>query len=208
VRNPGLGAAATLLLTLGIALTACTGPSQVDSTEPTPEIGAEASDQAWGLVASKHPGAERPDVEVIRVAQMDERPQLLATCMNEAGFPDVTVSADGGVMSGEVSAEQSEAYDVAFYVCQTQYPLDPKYNEPLTDDQLSLLYEYYTGELSECLHGLGYTFSDPPSKQSFIDSYTTAPWGPWYESVQQVTSDAEYDTLVRTCPQLPTNLYE
>lgn len=194
-----------------VATTGCTATA-VDShaADPTSsltdaQIMGESLDQLWSQVQAQYPDATRPSVEMVRTISTDEWAQVMADCLSEEGFSSVRANDDGSIEWGDIS--QVQAFDVARYVCTAKFPRDPKYQRPLTDAQLDRLYSYYVGDLTECLTGLGYQISPPPSQQVFRETYDTDPWLPIADAAYQADSPEKWAEIVRTCPQVPDDLY-
>lgn len=161
--------------------------------------------QRLDALTSQYPEATVPAVELVRMVTLSEWPETMAACLTELGFP-ATVE-DGGVASTTV-AGQEEAKEVARYVCNVMYPLDPKFNEPLNAEQLDFLFDYFTGELTKCLSDQGVEVSSPPSRQLFAESFVTAEaWSPYLSVPEDLSSD-EWTALNVACPQGPEGLYD
>lgn len=194
-----------------VLLAGCTTPVADEPVTGTMEQRMKLiADQAWDDVLSMHPDAERPEYRVERMITMDEWGAVIAGCMNDLGFTSVKDSGDGGILSGDMNPAQSESYDVGMYDCQARYPLDPKYSEPLTDDQLSLIYDYNVNELTPCAEALGYEIGPAPSRQQFIESYETDPWIPLADIIQNIAATGDggdIEKLLEACPDVPPNLY-
>ncbi|HWK19842.1 MAG TPA: hypothetical protein VNR37_03610 [Microbacteriaceae bacterium] len=188
------------------------GPSPTPSLNDLSDeqLAQSTLDQAWTQFAARFPDVERPSIERVRYIDIGEWPTVIGDCMHTEGFTQVGVNAFGdGIDFGEVPAEQEEAFELARYVCTARYPLDPKISRPLDDDQISRLYDYYVGEHIKCLEELGYTIPEPPTRQSFIETYATQPWLPIQFAAQQARAlgmDAMVE-MMRTCPQLPEGLW-
>jgi hypothetical protein len=200
------------LAVLAVALLAgCSTPAPTDPADRTIEQRMRAiADQAWDDLLSQHPDAERPEYRVERMITMDEWGAVIAACMNDLGFTSVKDSGDGGILSGDMHTSQAEAYDIGMYDCQARYPLDPKYSEPLTDDQLSLIYDYNVDELTPCAEALGYEIGPAPSRQQFIETYDTEPWLPLGDIIQSIAATGDggdIQKLLEACPDVPPNLY-
>jgi hypothetical protein len=124
--------------------------------------------------------------------------------MKAAGFL-VTVRPDGGISFPELTAEQSKAMEAAFDICDQQFPVDPRYEQALNQDQLEALYNWYVEESIPCLEELGYTGFEPSSLDTFIDSYDTGPWTPYNDlggTIDQLR-ESDWYALQEACPQGP-----
>lgn len=165
-------------------------------------------DNAWASVESEFPEARRPDVEIVRFVDLDDIATTLADCLVDAGWSNVTATPDNGIDSGDVPTEQAEAYSVAYYTCYAMYPLNPRYNTPLSDDQVKRLYAYFRDELAPCLESRGFTVPAAPSEQQFIESYTTdGGWDLYGDVAANVNQNGWYE-INTACPQYPSGLYD
>jgi hypothetical protein len=162
-------------------------------------------DQEWDFVTQRFPSAVRPEVEFARYIDQSEWPPAIADCLVGQGFADVKAMPDGGIESGPVPPAQAEAYAVAMYVCSAQYPMDPKYLAPMTDDRIGALYDYYVDEMVPCLEAEGYAVPPAPSRETYIDTYLTGGWTP-YDGVAP-SSNAEWYRINDVCPQFPSDFY-
>lgn len=214
MTNWSLRAAAMLtsLIACTVIVTGCSSagptlpppPPQL-SEQATSAAYAELLEQSWQRVESEFPDAVRPDVELVRFIDQAEWAEVIVACLVEQGV-DAKVSNDGqgGYESqGVVGQEQSMA--IAGYVCDAKYPVDPSLTQPLTDEELDYLYDYFVDVLNPCLERAGIDVIEPPSRQAFKDSLQSPDsWSP-YLAVDPGGQD-EWTRLVRECPQSPPGL--
>lgn len=205
-------AVATLAAAFMIA--GCTA-AEPEAPEPTvttagsdEQLIQDQLDQMWSQVESQYPELARPSVEIIRLVSLEDWGPTMAECLTAAGFADVSSGEDGSLEWGSVPQAQMSAFELARYTCSAQFPQDPKFLRPLTGEQLGRLYDYYAGDLTECLTELGYEVSAPPSRQEFQDTYATSPWLPFTEAAEQATAPGASAELAAACPQLPETLWE
>lgn len=132
-------------------LSACAARGGASGPEPDALSAARAqsildasADQAWQLVASRHPGLERPVVDRFRTVSHADWATAQERCMTAAGFPQAKAMPDASLASGPVPAEQSEPFAVAEYTCGVEYPMAAKYQTALNESQLEWLYRYST----------------------------------------------------------------
>ncbi|MBA4248019.1 MAG: hypothetical protein C0444_06965 [Microbacterium sp.] len=211
-RKAGFGAAVSLALM--VALTSCANSGSEPLTESEnktdAEIVQELLDRSWAQVEILDPDAVRPEVDFVRFVELDEWDDIIASCLQSEGFLNVTAnSSGGGINYSDIPDSQRSAFQLAQYLCEAMYPLDPKYNRPLSEVQLSKLYRYYSEDLVVCLREMGYETSPPPSLQRFVDSYYSEPWLPWAEASEQALPLGEQalSELEAQCPQLPNDLW-
>ncbi len=194
-------------------LAACSGQGDEPPNSDSSAVGYSAInsllDEKWEALQARYPSATRPDVEIVRIVTANEWASAISQCLIDEGFPYVEAKPDGGVQWLDVPTAQMQGFDIARFTCSAMYPRDPSHQEPLTEAQLDWLYNYYTGEMTECLTELGYDVPPPPSAQAFRETYyTDHPWLPFSDAYRQVQSQKEYDTLATTCPQAPDEIWQ
>jgi hypothetical protein len=161
----------------------------------------EALKARSGLL-SQYPDATIPPAAEVREVSLDDLPKERAACMTKQGFP-TSVTADGGTY-GFVPQGQDEAHQVAALVCMIKFPLAAKYQAPLSDAQYKKLYNYQTSKLTDCLKAHGFDVPQPPSFQTFKDTYGNAnTWSP-YANVN--VSGDKWTQINQQCPQIPSDL--
>jgi hypothetical protein len=204
-------ALAAPILCAALLLTAC-GSLRATPPSVSPLTSAEIEAQAAMDLENNRlhwlaafPDVEIPDVQRVRFIDWREWPDVMASCLTEAGFP--TVPAGGGIPTTPPSG-QEQPYALAAYSCTAQYPVNPRQTKALDDDQLRYLYEYYTLEAMPCMRELGFDdFSPPPSLQTFRDDYNTSrSWTPFTEASNGTPLDL-WAEIEETCPQVPDALY-
>lgn len=169
-----------------------------------PESGHEAASAEtsnWDQFHAEYPDVPKPETTVIRTVDHEERAAVIADCLHEAGFPDVHAEPDGGLSWQTTQAEQ---FALAKYVCFEQYPLDPKYDVQVSDEQLGELYDYLTLVQVPCLEDLGFEIPEAPSKTRFIETYFDSPeWLPYAQVVSPDAPADAYERAIELCPQNP-----
>lgn len=166
-----------------------------------PFRGGAASRLARGMRLDDPP----QDVEFERYVTPDEWASLTVTCLVDQGIPAVLLP-DGGVGFGNIPPEQAQAQREAAYRCSVRFPFDPRYEQPLSNEQLQILYEYRTGELAECLKSEGYIVPDPPTVEVFIESHAdpgAVVWHPYPEDDPRLHDMDEWYRINEVCPQNP-----
>lgn len=133
---------------------------------------------------------------------------MMVQCLSDEGLPYATDGGDGSVRWENVPDAQMEAFEIARYVCSVKFPRDPSEQEPLTAAQLDRLYDYYTGELTDCVRSLGYEVSKAPSREVFRETYATSPWMPTDDAYAAGLSPEEYSTLAQACSEIPEDLWQ
>jgi len=205
-RLMGMGALVALAAT--VCLGGCTSPT---STQGLDAAGLqqvrEELDLQWEWVLAVDPTASRPEVEIVRLLMPEEWAPVTAECLRTQGFPDVTARFDGGVTPGTLAQGQLGAYQLATYTCAAMYPIDPKYRQPLDEQQLRALYDHYAGPLTACLEGIGLSVADPPSFEVFKETFATAET--WNPVAGAVGSDFDaYQRVYAECDLTPAGLYD
>lgn len=106
--------------------------------------------------------ADPPAVQPIRAVGFTELPQVMATCLTEAGFP-TSVSESGEEWEGEGTKSQAGARLAAEYVCLGLYPLAEIYSRPWTPDQVAQYRDWMVQETLPCIRDLGYEAPQDPT---------------------------------------------
>lgn len=197
-----LGIVSLLLVTL----VGCAAEPQTSQQNLDPLL-EQSLDASWQEFSARYPGIERPDVAVEKVMDAEGYPAQLVDCVHEAGFPEVTLDPDGGIA---YEGSQLPAYDLALYTCSARFPVDPKYTQPLDDEQLSKLYDYYTQELVPCIESEGYTAPEAPTRQYFIEHYLEGAWQVYagVADATQTGSMSEWYRMNEVCPQVDYAIWD
>ena len=167
------------------------GAVQQVTPEQREQIAQNLADfaEAWGI---KDP----PTVDIVRMVPEWEAHRVQGECMREQGW----AWNEDGTQGPELTTEaQRESHNLAWYVCQGQFPPNPDQRlDNLTDEQKQLLYEYYAVTLVGCLGEQGETIVDVPSEQTFIERFDQE--GPWNPYRQLDLTQARLKELEKACP--------
>jgi hypothetical protein len=128
----------------------------------------------------------------------DEWLARLHGCLRDRGW-SITPTDDGGWRI-DVPNGQQGAYSSAREECIAE--LGPMPSTPvLTESDIRERYAYLV-RARQCLIDLGYSITDPPTVERFLDTWASGPWSPYIELGDQ-TSPAEWEVANRACPQVP-----
>ncbi|WP_136053625.1 hypothetical protein [Microbacterium sp. K24] len=168
-----MAAALTLAGCSSVDQAAVTTGDPIDSS--TLKILNENSRQIAAALGLENP----PDVQPVRLVKPNEWAAAQIDCLNAAGYDASYTSDLEGVSYPSFSeSAMAESLNFAIYTCESQYPVSPKYNLPLSSDQLAFLYQYRATELTECLSRAGYSPDiGAPSEAVFIE--TDGAWDPY-----------------------------
>lgn len=145
-------------------------------------------------------GACSPDEAVVPPPgpeSTDDYGMVMARCLNEKGW-NVSAVADGGFETDTVPAEQMEQFQADIAQCQSvhgysnDYLYTPERAESFFDASL---------ETAECLRELGYSISDPPSRQAFVEALVNDEPPPWYPHHEAMAAGGRLAELEAACPQ-------
>jgi hypothetical protein len=199
-------------LVCAVALTGCAPgelrpPALPEMSQAELEAQAQIDlERARSFYLGGFPDAEVPVVERVRFISNSEWAETIAACLREEGF-DVTTSPDGG-MSSSPPEGQELPFALAQYTCNAKYPVNPRENVELNEDQIRYLYDYYTQVATPCLEELGFTdLPEPPSRQSYISAYPSGPTWNIYDTVADQADGDEWYEANEKCPQVPEGLY-
>lgn len=118
-------------------------------------------------------------------------------CMEERGF-EATADAYGGFSSPEMGPEQSALWREAAEECKAETGWGV---ENYDDEQLAELYALEV-EQFDCLVDLGYTPQEPPSLQSYIESWgggSEPPYQPFASVIAGLKAE-EQQRILEECP--------
>lgn len=144
-----------------------------------------------------------PEVERIRFISQEESPQVQAQCLTEAGFP-ATVENDGTSYTVHTAEGQEEAFALASYICDLEYPTDLRYAQALTRTQIRVVYAYYRDQLVPCLQARGLEVSPLPSEETFVEG-TASGTNPWSPHDDLPLSSLDTDAMNKDCPPMPSS---
>ncbi len=162
----------------------------------------KAIDEQLASLAQAYNLRNPPKVPIVRVVPMSEATQAMIDCLNAAGF-STTLTDDKEGWTSTYGKDQKRAYDLAAYTCLAQYPADPAQSSSrMTRDQKLIAYHYLTVTLVACLKDHGYTVTDLPSEQTFLDTWDTAPWNPYDQLPAGVMTALQGQCEPNTPPKL------
>jgi hypothetical protein len=184
-----------------IALAGCAPvrsiPPQASGAELEQLVGDEQDlFRHWYMYLVKAP-KDPPIVPMKRVVTPSEAEVVYEECMAEAGYLDY------GQSGTTVAVEQSEAGQLALYICVAQYPVDPSTFGLFSEAQLEYLYDYFHESLIPCLESSGYEIVDVPSRADFLrrEPAQLYAWSP-YDTLHGV-SPLVLAKLTKRCPEYP-----
>jgi hypothetical protein len=82
--------------------------------------------------------------------------------------------------------------------CEAEIGVPPT-AQPLSESEIKARYDYLV-QARECLLDLGYSISDPPSIDEFLDTWATGPWTPYSDLADQ-TNQQQWENANQRCPQ-------
>jgi hypothetical protein len=129
----------------------------------------------------------------------EEYMPLLAACLRDAGWDARVDSRDGSLSVDSLGASQREAFMAARDDCVDAIGAPPS-PEPITDAEIRERYDFLL-EARSCLMELGYRISDPPSLETFTETYSAGPWSPFNDLASQTASQEEWLEANEACPQ-------
>ncbi len=207
------------LIVLVLLTAGCEPAATSDPVGPGDRGGSDAGDQQreqevdWDAIRDRRISAEGrrlleeglvdalPEAEFVRYIDPDEYAEVYVECLNEQGHP-AEATGKSSFNVGDIPEDQAKSLNEAMYRCEVMYPVHPRYAQPLTDEQLNLLYDYLTIELVGCLESEGYEVADAPSRDVFIGDYRAlSPWHP-YDSLAGL-SESQMQRLREACPPEP-----
>ncbi|MGO0578202.1 hypothetical protein [Ornithinimicrobium panacihumi] len=136
-----------------------------------------------------------PQVGVVREITPAESQEVWSSCLADAGW------VEGGDGEGiDIPPGQEEAFNLAYYVCHQQYPVQEKFTQPLTAAQLGILYDWWTEHTVPCFEERGWDVGEVPSRETFLAN-------PVWLPAEQVVEQAEADVQAGLIPDIDEALY-
>lgn len=177
---------------------------RVNMTEAEREVFWEdnVARQAQGL------GVDAPEVE--RVAWMGSRQEAaeaVASCLRESGFPEARLDVDGAIVLDNLPESQVQAYDLALFVCDARYPIDPEISQDWSRAQVGLVYDYWDEYFIPCMaaHGYPVDTSGQPSREAFVSEFYSGARAWWATDRYDALPEEDRASLVRVCPPYPSD---
>ena len=138
-------------------------------------------------------------------APMDVWLTTVIQCLHDRGWVDVKQADDAwGIDASTVPQAQLGSFDSDRTACEEKAGPAPN-DVPLDEARINRIYDHWVA-MRSCLADLGYTTSEPPSREVFIDDYLHNPDGPWSPYIDLDATDhtqAEWNQITTTCPQDP-----
>lgn len=176
--------AATTALVSGCSSTPSDAP-EADTTTQAPE---PASEESPATLAKVFEGSGQ------------EWEQALRNCLENAGWP--AVDNGDGTWTWPGTENDPTGFDQAYADCEAEVGAAPP-PPPRSDTEYAAMYDFML-ETRDCLTGLGYSISEPPSVEQWTDDYRASyeggelPWLPWFEMPVAGAPNVE-----EQCPQEP-----
>jgi hypothetical protein len=190
-----------LALVSALALAGCaTAPAPPLSADDRARILTRIQDEAWSQV--DYPEALRPPVPAGATLADKDWIAAVVRCLRNVGF-EVT---QRGLMFGYLSSQGQTPLEFAVrsYVCSIKNPRLGAVAVYLDDDQLGIIYDYYTQIVRPCLLLAGESSPVPPERGEFVDRFFLYGWHP-YDAVWEANPGADrLAEIERKCPPVPT----
>lgn len=135
--------------------------------------------------------ADPPDIAVELWGSPSETRARELECQADSGFP-----VDENGYSG-APPEQAEAFWLASYTCAARFAILDEYLQPLSDKQLTVVYEHQRDVVIPCLRAHGYEPNDPPTLEVFLDKPDS--FDPTETLGMERMGQAEYERISREC---------
>lgn len=153
----------------------------------------------WARIVQWFPEAERPDVEFEAYIPLDDWPTVMVECLAEQGV-DAQVGYDG---EGVSTSGDFETGQIAMFVCNGRFPVDPSYFQPWSDDEVLYLYRYYTEVLAPCIQDLGIVPADAPSLEEYRQTLRD---GGYWMPIPEMLPREDHVLIYQSCEVSPPGL--
>lgn len=160
------------------------------------------------LAQMKPEGMAPPEVELIRWTEGSaDYINAQADCLTEAGFKAVpSLDGQGTEFPEGIPAEQDAAFQLAAYICEAQYTPDPRQTTDWNEDQLKVVYDYWTQYFIPCMkaHGHPVSTDDAPSREVYVATFYEKDVERWWpQEALNSLPEEEAAGIVKECPGLP-----
>jgi hypothetical protein len=138
--------------------------------------------------------------EYMPLISSQEAGELMQQCMSNRGW-EVELNEFAELESNLPDESQSDEYNADIEACWGEHDLD-KPPRPM-DQATAEAYFDLLVESAGCLEDLGFSISEPPSRETYVEQLASAdslPWDPFADIVELVTGE-EWDEARRACPQ-------
>ena len=153
------------------------------------------------------PDELRPPALPVQVVSGEEWGDVLADCMNDAGY-DNYAGLGGGLSSYYVARpfDEAQAEVATLYSCQSAVRLDSDADYLLNPAEVEFLYDYYEQVLVPCLEVHNVQLNDAPTHAKFVE--TNAGWNPYYSVSPDSFPLLAEGTVLVDCPGMPPGMAE
>lgn len=176
-----------LVVASSLFLGACSQPTQPVTAEPLADSTSASSTQHGGAdkarLASDLGLTEPPEVAPVRHITPRESQEVYTGCLQDAGWGES--GPDEGI---EIPAGQQESFNLAYYVCLQQYPVEEKYTQPLTTERLGVLYDWWVQHTVPCFEQQGWDVGEIPTREAFL---ANPQWLPTERVAEQAGADVK-----------------
>jgi hypothetical protein len=100
----------------------------------------------------------------------------MVACLQDQGWP-VEQIGNTGVSFQAVPVDQNRAAQIDQTRCEAGLNL-PEYGAPSALD-IEGVYSFWVDVLKPCYEAVGFSIADPPSLETFVESYPAVDWAPW-----------------------------
>ena len=192
-----------------VLLSACASQPPVPAglTDAQLDVLAQRTlDAQWNATAPHVEGAARPFAERVRFVAQGEQADAIALCMGDKGYDRsaMVFSADGLILQTGPVLDITR-YHLDEFVCEVEYPIDPRVYGALSTAQLNYLYDYYRRWTIPCLNANDYPVPVLPTRQEFLRT-GNPDWTPYFNP--QAAGGAVPPTVLRgRCGVVPKGLF-
>ena len=161
-----------------------------------------ADQWSWVELTTPQDEPALPDTHYVKSA---EWPDLMNSCIADAGIKDsenYAVYTAEGSRSGWSPDARGDRTQIANFVCQARYMVDPAEYGVMSKEEASAMYDYYVTWLTPCLQMRGYAVTDTPSRPAFMKSTS---WSPYLQliALEGKGQLPNADEIAAACPPYP-----
>lgn len=154
-------------------------------------------------------GATPKDLSVVRWVNAIEFAEIKANELNKYGIKAIVDETGGLSYIPGIPESQQELLNQINYDLYSQYPIDPIYTTDFTEEQLGMLWDYWSEYYIPCMNAQGITLEQSPvSRETFISTFllpNSERWWPIHAG--QSLAPETRSKISRICPPFPAPKY-
>ena len=202
---------ATLAIAVAAAVAGCTTvPREIPgpTAQELKEFGQYVQDTNWRSMNLPAGAIHRPEIAPERYIGQLEFTEVIRGCTRDHARQNYRLLATyADARRLEKSGGGDYFDDLAWYECTVTFPIELDSLGLRSNAELTLIYEHFQRWVIPCLAAHGYTITDAPSREGFLEDGVVF-WSPLESLFREGTiGDTEYSELRDECDAYPAWLF-